>query len=260
MLRVYWTNHMAAAIRAAATDGCDVCSISWGASEATLSPELVNDIEVASAAAGVDGMMIFASAGDNDAKNGGPLSVNVDVPASCPHVIGCGGTSKTSTTEVVWNNQPGEANGTGTGGGYSVLFPASSWQDRGTGWPRKDRSGCRRARRFEIDSTSILAGTDRSAERVQYRLFLLVCFGDRGVKLGSHCAGVVGESVMFFGYHIWRQWFLSREGRPGIPAQASALPLAAASRPGSCGHRRVRRDKGPSLRTVIANQGLNSEP
>jgi subtilase family serine protease len=44
-------------------------------------------------------------------------------------VIGCGGTTKTATSETVWNNDPGNASGEGTGGGYSTLFqPMPTWQ------------------------------------------------------------------------------------------------------------------------------------
>ncbi len=31
-------------------------------------------------------------------------------------------------SEVVWNNNPSDADGNGTGGGYSTLFPAQAWQ------------------------------------------------------------------------------------------------------------------------------------
>ena len=58
----------------------------------------------------------------------GPNAANVDLPASAPSVIGCGGTSKTRSTETVWNNNPGQSNGEGTGGGYSTLFPGETWQ------------------------------------------------------------------------------------------------------------------------------------
>lgn len=72
---------------------------------------------------------MFAASGDNDSSDGGPGRANVDLPASAPHVIGCGGTSKPHTgDETVWNNDPGKTTGEGTGGGYSTLFPMPSWQ------------------------------------------------------------------------------------------------------------------------------------
>jgi subtilase family serine protease len=73
-------------------------------------------------------MVVFAACGDNDSSDGGPTPANVDLPASCPHVIGCGGTNKTATTETVWNNDPGNPSGNGTGGGYSTLFKLPDWQ------------------------------------------------------------------------------------------------------------------------------------
>jgi len=74
------------------------------------------------------GAVVFAAAGDNDASDGGPDPANVDLPAGCPHVIGCGGTTKTRDREVVWNNDPGNPDGHGTGGGFSRLFTTQSWQ------------------------------------------------------------------------------------------------------------------------------------
>ena len=79
-------------------------------------------------------MIVFAASGDNDSSDGGPGRANVDLPASAPHVIGCGRTSKSAVafspeSETVWNNNPGKTNGEGTGGGYSKLFhPMPPWQ------------------------------------------------------------------------------------------------------------------------------------
>ena len=74
-------------------------------------------METAATAATSAGMIVFAASGDNDSSDGGPTPANVDAPASCPHVIGCGGTTKTAATEVVWNNNPGK-----TDGGHYVLL------------------------------------------------------------------------------------------------------------------------------------------
>jgi kumamolisin len=127
-VRVYWAQDIAPAIRAATADGCDVFSISWGADEATWGASAAADLEAAATAATAAGMVVFAASGDNDSSDGGPNAANVDLPAGCPHVVGCGGTNLTATTEVVWNDNPGNADGEGTGGGYSKLFPAQSWQ------------------------------------------------------------------------------------------------------------------------------------
>ena len=128
-IRMYWAQDIAAAVRAATADGCDVCSISWGADEANWGPQAGQDMEQAAMAATAAGMVVFAASGDNDSNDGGPNPANVDLPSSAPHVIGCGGTRKTRTTETVWNNDPGNPSGQGTGGGFSTLFkPMPDWQ------------------------------------------------------------------------------------------------------------------------------------
>jgi kumamolisin len=128
-IRVYWAKDIAPAVRAATADGCDVCSISWGADEANWGSTAGQDMEQAAADATKAGMIVFAASGDNDSSDGGPNPANVDLPASAPHVIGCGGTMKTTDQETVWNNNPGNPSGEGTGGGYSTLFtPIPDWQ------------------------------------------------------------------------------------------------------------------------------------
>ena len=127
-IRVYWAQDIASAVRAATADGCDVCSISWGADEAMWGSQAGLDMEQAAMDATAAGMIIFAASGDNDSCDGGSNPANVDLPASAPHVIGCGGTTKTATSEVAWNNDPGNPSGEGTGGGYSTLFPLPTWQ------------------------------------------------------------------------------------------------------------------------------------
>ena len=138
-IRVYWAGaeigSIAAAVRAAAADGCDVCSISWGADEAIwqsagqqTGTNYAEQMEAAAQTATAAGMVVFAASGDNDSSDGGPNPANVDLPSSCPHVIGCGGTTKTKQSETVWNNSPGNADGQGTGGGFSRLFPPQPWE------------------------------------------------------------------------------------------------------------------------------------
>jgi kumamolisin len=128
-IRVYWSQDIARAVRAATADGCDVCSISWGADEATWGATAGDDMEQAAQEATAAGMVVFAAAGDNDSSDGGPNAANVDLPASAPHVVGCGGTRKTAGSETVWNDDPGNPSGQGTGGGYSTLFkPMPDWQ------------------------------------------------------------------------------------------------------------------------------------
>jgi kumamolisin len=127
-IRVYWSQDIGTAVQKAASDGCDVCSISWGADEATWGATAAEQMESDAESATSGGMIVFAASGDNDSSDGGPTPANVDCPASCPHVVGCGGTTKTTTSEIVWNDNPGETDGEGTGGGYSTIFPVQSFQ------------------------------------------------------------------------------------------------------------------------------------
>lgn len=127
-IRMYWSQDIASAVAQAASDGCDVCSISWGADEANWGRSAAEQMESTAQSATAGGMAVFAASGDNDSSDGGPTPANVDCPSSCPHVVGCGGTHKTASTETVWNDNPGQTNGEGTGGGYSTIFPVQSFQ------------------------------------------------------------------------------------------------------------------------------------
>lgn len=131
-IRVYWANNTATAIptatRKAADDSCDVMSWSWGADEADWGRAAVLLMETAAMHATQKGTIVLAASGDNDSSDGGPGRANVDCPASNPHVIGCGGTTKTTQSETVWNNNPHNPDGSGSGGGYSTVFPMPPWQ------------------------------------------------------------------------------------------------------------------------------------
>jgi kumamolisin len=127
-IRVYWSQDIGQAVQKATSDGCDVCTISWGSDEANWGATAAQQMEADAEAAVAAGMVVFAAAGDNDSSDGGPTPANVDCPSSCPHVVACGGTSKTSAAETVWNDNPGETDGEGTGGGYSTIFPVQAFQ------------------------------------------------------------------------------------------------------------------------------------
>ena len=143
-IRVYWADatdwgSMASAITVAAADGCDVCSISWGSDEANwraaaqqTGVDYPGKLNEAAKAATKAGMIVFAASGDNDSSDGGPDPANVDLPASSPFAVGCGGTMKPhdpSEAETAWNDNPGNPGGEGTGGGFSELFrPMPAWQ------------------------------------------------------------------------------------------------------------------------------------
>jgi kumamolisin len=140
-IRVYWSQDIASTVAMAASDGCDVCSISWGADEAEWGRTAAEEMESAALTATSGGMAVFGAAGDNDSSDGGPTPANVDCPSSCPHVVGCGGTEKTATAETVWNDNPGKTEGEGTGGGYSTIFPVQPFQIGAPRAPAKSRYG-----------------------------------------------------------------------------------------------------------------------
>lgn len=133
VIRMYWSTDIASAVRAAAADGCSVCSISWGSDEQNWGRPAAQEMEAAAVVAIGAGMIVFAASGDNDSSDGGKTPANVDLPASCPHVIACGGTRLLDDggargAETVWNDNPGRSNGEGTGGGFSTMFPVQPWQ------------------------------------------------------------------------------------------------------------------------------------
>lgn len=128
-IRMYWSQDIITAIEMATSDGCDVCSISWGADEAVWGGAQAGALDAACSKAVAAGMVVLAASGDNDSSDGGQTPANVDLPAAAPHVIGCGGTNKPhSGGEMVWNNNPGQTDGSGTGGGFSTIFPPQAWQ------------------------------------------------------------------------------------------------------------------------------------
>ena len=72
-IRVYWSQDIASAVEKAASDGCDVCSISWGSDEANWGNSAAEQMESAAKAATAGGMVVFAASGDNDSSDGGRL-------------------------------------------------------------------------------------------------------------------------------------------------------------------------------------------
>jgi kumamolisin len=132
-IKVFWAPNQfesfEAVVKAAVQEGCDVLSISWGADEIRwqqAAPGAAESMEAAVVQAAQSGLAVFAAAGDNASGDGDP-GANVDMPSACPHIIACGGTRKPhGGEEVVWGN--GMANGEGTGGGFSNVFPMPDWQ------------------------------------------------------------------------------------------------------------------------------------
>ena len=93
-IRVYWTEDIAkgSALRHLRRLRCLLDP--WGQDEAEWDRAAALDMEQAAAAATAAGMVVFAASGDNDSSDGGDNPANVDLPALCPHVISCGGTTK----------------------------------------------------------------------------------------------------------------------------------------------------------------------
>jgi kumamolisin len=106
-----------------------VISISWGGPEASWTPQAMTAFDQAFQVAALAGITICVASGDNGSSDGAS-GLNVDFPASSPHVLACGGTSLQAAngsiqSETVWNNG---ANGGASGGGVSGFFPLPVWQ------------------------------------------------------------------------------------------------------------------------------------
>jgi kumamolisin len=132
-IKIFWApnqfDSFEAVVKAALAADCDVLSISWGADETRweqAAPGAAQALEDAVAQAADSGLIVFAASGDNASGDLDP-GANVDMPSACPHVIGCGGTSKfRGVQEKVWGD--GRSDGSGTGGGFSDIFPMPKWQ------------------------------------------------------------------------------------------------------------------------------------
>lgn len=111
------------AINAAINNNCGVISISWGAAEVYWGSAMTTFNNLFSVAS-TKNITILAASGDNGSSDG-TTGNNVDFPASSPYVLGCGGTSLstsdnvTISSETVWSN---------TGGGISNYFTVPSYQ------------------------------------------------------------------------------------------------------------------------------------
>jgi hypothetical protein len=93
-------------------------SVSWGSDEGD--GEEQADSASIQAFTAKYGIPFCCATGDNDDGSGS----TVDEPADSPYAVGVSGTTKTSTSEYVWNSGSGE----GTGGGESQIFPMPTYQ------------------------------------------------------------------------------------------------------------------------------------
>ena len=119
-----------------------VLSISWGGPESSWAESSVTALDDACQSAGALGVTITVAAGDDGSSDGVNDGQNhVDFPASSPHVLACGGTEliasgtgsgATIASETVWNDE--SQGGGATGGGFSTIFTASTWQTGAAGF------------------------------------------------------------------------------------------------------------------------------
>jgi kumamolisin len=117
------------AIRNAATDGCGLISISWGAAEAEWDPSTLTSYNTLLQTVANLGVNVAVAAGDNGSSDG-ISGNNVDFPGSSPFSLSCGGTrlqanGDTISSETVWNDGTNSA----SGGGISKVFSEPGYQD-----------------------------------------------------------------------------------------------------------------------------------
>jgi subtilase family serine protease len=141
-----WSQSIETAATKSASLGHAACSCSWGDYESAWGASELAAMQAALVTCTNAGTTFFAASGDNDADDGdGSGKPSVDAPASCTNAVACGGASvPQSGAIVIWNNNPGNANGEGTGGGYSQTFPFASWCSgpSGSGRMVSDVAGC----------------------------------------------------------------------------------------------------------------------
>jgi len=113
------------------TNNPSVLSISWGGPESSWAQSSATALDDACQSAAALGVTITVASGDSGSSDGVSDGQNhVDFPASSPHVLGCGGTELIANgtaieSETVWNDG---TDGGASGGGYSALFAAPTWQ------------------------------------------------------------------------------------------------------------------------------------
>jgi kumamolisin len=114
------------------TNRPSIISISWGGPESSWTQQALNSFNSACQDAATMGVTVLAASGDSGSTDGSAdNSPTVDFPASCPYVVGCGGTRLTLSgtkisSEVVWNDlSSGEG---ATGGGVSGFFALPTYQ------------------------------------------------------------------------------------------------------------------------------------
>jgi kumamolisin len=123
-----------------ATPTPTVISISWGADEEAWEAQSRTAMDKVFADGCALGVTTCVATGDRGSTNGNADGrQHTQYPAASPYVLAVGGTTlhadqKTGavTSEVVWNNN----NGNATGGGVSTFYPVPTWQS-GAGVPTR---------------------------------------------------------------------------------------------------------------------------
>jgi hypothetical protein len=142
-----------AAVRAATTDECDVCCITWGADEQTWGKAAADTFNAAAKAAVDNGMIIVAASGDNDSSDGGPLP-RMSIFPRHPHTSSAAAVRSCSslerpTTKRTWKvSGPNSARKSGTtirsrrmAMGLEAAFPSCSRSQIGNSEPSKRECG-----------------------------------------------------------------------------------------------------------------------
>ena len=118
--------------------GPRVISISWGAAEVDWTNQSMQSFDDVAQEAAMLGISITVASGDSGSSDGLTDGQNhVDFPASCSHVLACGGTQLRSKNgmisgEIAWNDG---TQGGASGGGYSTVFARPAWQVSNVGQP-----------------------------------------------------------------------------------------------------------------------------
>lgn len=129
-LVVYYGHDIISAVKAALYDQKNkpsVLSISWAGAESNYSQAQVNEMNQLFYQAALLGITIVAASGDQGAYNKKNYP-NVNLPASSPWVLACGGSTLfiEQNKEIIWNELAIQQGA--TGGGFSNLYPLSPYQ------------------------------------------------------------------------------------------------------------------------------------
>lgn len=101
-----------------------VVSISWGSPETSYHAEHMQAGSDCFQKMGVQGITVFTASGDGGTGKQGTFSCKAfdpNWPGTCPYITTVGGTYLESGTENGWS---------GSGGGFSAVFPRPAWQDK----------------------------------------------------------------------------------------------------------------------------------